>query len=348
MLRASLIAFCAFVLMCTSCRHHGHRYVTMGFYHWKTAVNLTTEDHTMLKETSCKKMYVNFFDVVPNADGHFDYPAVPGSQTANLNALPHGMEIIPVIYITNEAMKAMDSSTIPLIADKIHHKVARFVTASGIDSIHELQIDCDWTNSTRDKYFYLLSQIKQHSHIPILSATIRLYQYKYFKKAGVPPVDRGTLMFYHMNSVRDIESKELILDVAEGKKYLDGEPYPLRLDYALPLFSEMLVGDERHGVKFYSPKTFAKLMEDTALSRIDSLPGRYKVVKDTHIGDEYLGTWDKVRMETVKLADLQQAADLLSARANSDTFSVIFFHLDRDANSSFTTHEVKDIIHRFD
>lgn len=272
MFRTFVIAFCGISLMCSSCRHHGKllgpkRQVTTAFYHWKTTVALSHEDSTMLHETGCKKLYVNFFDVIPNGDtAKFKYPAVPGAHTEGLSELPKDMEIIPVIYVTNEAILKMDSAEIPLMAEKISRKLSRFVKWGGIDSIRELQIDCDWTHRSRDRYFYLLKEIKRISQVPVLSATIRLYQYKYFKKTGVPPVDKGVLMFYHMNAVRDYDSKELILDVEEGKKYLTSAVYPLQLDYALPLFSEMLVPTYRwdmgyisdRGAKFYSPKTDRK------------------------------------------------------------------------------------------
>ena len=346
-------------LLLASCHHHGKRHVTTAFYHWKTRVNISPEDSLLLKGTNCQKLYVNFFDVVANGDTAFKYPAVPGSQTKHLKDLPKNTEIVPVIYLTNDAIKEMDSSNIPLMAEKICGKVDRFFRWNKLSPPRELQLDCDWSHSTRDKYFYLLTEIKRITHNPIISATIRLYQYKYFSKAGVPPVDRGVLMFYHMNAVRDVDSKELILDVAEGKKYLTHDKYPLPLDFALPIFSELMIkssyfvptgkGSEARGIAFYPPSVFKKLMQDTVLLKIDTAENLYKTRKDAHIGELYIwGGGEVVKMETARIEDLRNAADLLSDHANSDTFSIIFFHLDHDANSTYTIDEIKDIIRRFD
>lgn len=303
----------------------------------------------MLRETESKKLYINLFNVVVNQDtSKYKYAAIPNAVTEIKTGLPKDKEIVPVVYITNDAMKATDSAGIPILAQKLCHKVERMMAHYGADSVRELQIDCDWTRSTRDRYFYLLSCIKKSTYIPILSATIRLYQYKYYKKAGVPPVDRGVLMFYHMNAVREIESKELILDVEEGKKYLIAEKYPLPLDYALPVFSEMMVY-RWPGVAFYSPATFRRLMADTVLKKVDTSVNQYTVTRlyDISEGDR-LYPEEHIKMETAKIEDLEKAADLLSAQANSDTFSIIFFHLDRNANSTYTSHEIKDLISRFD
>ncbi len=71
-----------------------------------------------------------------------------------------------------------------------------------------LQIDCDWTTKTAPKYFYFLQQIREKldahedggtfASLAMLSATIRLHQVKYPEKSGMPPVDKGVLMFYNM------------------------------------------------------------------------------------------------------------------------------------------------------
>jgi hypothetical protein len=354
MFRTFVIAFCGIAFMCTSCRHHGKllgpkRQVTAAFYHWKTRVALSHEDSTMLRETGCKKLYVNFFDVVKNEDTTtFKYPAIPGSQTSNLDLLPKNIEIVPVVYITNDAVKNMDSSNIPYIAEKFWKKMNRLIVWSEIAPVKEIQIDCDWTKNSRAKYFYLLSQIKEKSKIPVLSATIRLYQYKYFKKTGVPPVDKGVLMFYHMNAVQIGSTKDLILDVEEGKKYMIKEKYPLPLDFALPLFSEMMIWNYWE-CKFYSPATFKRLMADSALQKVDTAANWYRVRKQVDLGkNELIWGYETIKMEEAKIDDLRKAADLLSDHANSDSFNVIFFHLDKVANSSYTSHEVKDLVSRFD
>ena len=55
----------------------------------------------------------------------------------------------------------------------------------------EVQFDCDWTESTRVQYFAFLRESRKLFSGWRVSSTVRLYQYKYPEKAGVPPIERG-------------------------------------------------------------------------------------------------------------------------------------------------------------
>lgn len=101
---------------------------------------------------------------------------------------------------------------------------------------NEIQIDCDWTLASRDKYMDFVTQLKHKSNKK-LSATIRLHQIKYFKKTGVPLVDYGVLMYCNMGHIA-ADSMNSIYDRKTGQGYLKNlEDYPLRLEVALPVFS---------------------------------------------------------------------------------------------------------------
>ena len=66
----------------------------------------------------------------------------------------------------------------------------------------EIQLDCDWNSSTQKKYFNLIEEMKLYPTWEniVWSATIRLHQLKYPKQTGVPPVNKGVLMFYNMGN----------------------------------------------------------------------------------------------------------------------------------------------------
>jgi hypothetical protein len=106
--------------------------------------------------------------------------------------------------------------------------------------VRELQIDCDWTDLTRAAFFDFVTELRVlvHREGALLSATIRLHQVKYRERTGVPPVDRGMLMFYNMGGITADADTRSIFDRARAESYLARLPeYPLPLDAALPIWS---------------------------------------------------------------------------------------------------------------
>ncbi len=143
------------------------------------------------------------------------------------------MQVVPVIYIKNEVMLGeMDlndlaSKTIKLI-DQINHTHQL--------QCDEIQLDCDWTLTSKENYFRFVQLIKKISS-KTLSATIRLHQVKYFQKTGVPEIDRGVLMYYNMGKISS-DSSNSIYDDHIAERYTGSlQRYPLALDVALPVFS---------------------------------------------------------------------------------------------------------------
>jgi hypothetical protein len=108
-------------------------------------------------------------------------------------------------------------------------------------SYDEVQVDCDWTDSTKESYFEFLKLLKEKSAKKI-SVTIRLHQLKYYTRTGVPPVDYGVLMYYNMSNFKDLETKNYVLDLEVAKGYhYNFENYPLALNLALPLYSQATI-----------------------------------------------------------------------------------------------------------
>jgi hypothetical protein len=61
---------------------------------------------------------------------------------------------------------------------------------------------------------------------------------KYRERTGVPPVDRGMLMFYNMGKFSADPEARAIFDAASAERYLARvADYPLPLDLALPIWS---------------------------------------------------------------------------------------------------------------
>ncbi len=195
----------------------------------------------------------------------------------------------------------------------------------------EIQIDCDWTLSTRDRYFKFLKALKARMPGKTLSATIRLYPYKYRQKMGVPPVDRGLLMAYNLSPAGSVATANSILEVTELKRYLQGASgYPLPLDGALPLFgwSVWLRAGRMKGIMHeLKPETLGQ----DYVARIPGAGVQYRVLRDTALSDNYLRTGDVLRDEAVAPEDVEAAAELLRPHIHR----LSFFHWD----TTVATHE---------
>ena len=212
----------------------------ISFYHWKTKLKLSNSEVSYFNQLASNKLYLRFFDVKWNANQNAAFPtAVLQWEDKNL---PKGTEIIPVVYITNETIsltkKEIDAK---LLVENIAFKINSLLKKIDQENypVREVQFDCDWTDTTKERYFSFLKNIKQRlEKQPEISATIRLHQVKFFKKTGIPPVDKGVLMFYNMGDLTNKKESNSILNLEVAKQYLGKlEQYPLDLDVALPLFS---------------------------------------------------------------------------------------------------------------
>ncbi|HEX2901052.1 MAG TPA: hypothetical protein VHS96_15140, partial [Bacteroidia bacterium] len=250
------------------------------------------------------------------------------------------MEVVPTIFITNRTIKAVGEAGCPALADRIHRLIFQLHPRE-LPPPKEIQIDCDWTQNTREAYFSLLRRLKARldSSGTALSATIRLHQLKYPKQTGVPPVDRGALMFYNMGDLENPQEDNSILNVAEGKKYLDNaHKYALPLDAALPIFAwGVLI---RHGRPI-------KLLNNLRMESTAGIPwfsrqaGNLVQVDTSHyFGGHYLYPGDQIRMEGVDPAALQEAANLLADRLLPGSRSVILYHLDSLTLTHYTHGEL--------
>src|SRR5665213_722628 len=183
------------LLIIISCKHASHK-PDRAFYYWRSNFNLLGRDVSYLKNVGVDKLYLHFFDVTWNEQQSKPLPVdeikfgtEPGSK----------FNYVPVVFISNKVLEESYFDSIPVLATHIYDEVEHIATENKI-TYQELQFDCDWTDATRTKYFKLLNFLhgKLTAEGKILSATIRLHQVKYADRTGVPPVDRGMLMFYNM------------------------------------------------------------------------------------------------------------------------------------------------------
>jgi hypothetical protein len=148
---------------------------------------------------------------------------------------PAGIEVVPVVFVREEVLRRAPEAAAGLARD-IWAETARRMALFGVTA-RELQLDCDWTDTTRAPFFELARALGAEAKVP-LSATIRLHQIKYRERTGVPPVERGMLMFYNMGRFSADPEARAIFDPDSAARYLARvAAYPLPLDVALPIWS---------------------------------------------------------------------------------------------------------------
>ena len=164
------------LLVSLTCCHHSKK-VNTSFYYWKTVYKNNKTETDYLQHFKVHKLYVRIMDVNMSEDG---ITPVPISPIVFKDKLPGNVQIVPVVFIVNDIFKVITKPQLNDLANKIIYFVTGKIQQAGKTSFNELQIDCDWTSTTRDNYFHILHQIKLNPKLKhtILSATLRLHQLK--------------------------------------------------------------------------------------------------------------------------------------------------------------------------
>lgn len=340
---------------CLGCRNKNAGTIQPAFYHWQTHFQLTAGEQLYLEALGTKKIYIKFFDVDWDAETAQPVPlALAEIDTGGLA----GLEIVPTVFITNRTFLNLNTEDIPGLSDRIFEKInalsapLRNSCTSGFSSV---QFDCDWSEQTKEKFFALLKyfRIKMHSPgscfqspAPSLSATIRLHQLKFFEKTGVPPVDRGMLMFYNMGDLEDWETENSILDLKTASLYLTNGKceYPLPLDIALPLFRWGVLYRDGRLIKLINNLGGEDLEDSLRFTQFS--PSRFEVKKSTYLQGYYLYEGDLLRLEEVKAHQLEAAARMLKP-CISGTTTAAFYHLDTTTVKMFSHVQLEKVLEEF-
>ena len=213
-----------------------------AFYYWRTVFTLSEAERAALRDDRVARLYVRFFDVVNEGSSGKAWPV---GRIAFHDPLPKGVEVVPVVFIANQVLQAKPDTS------DLAAKVWTLVSSTARDAgapFSELQVDCDWSDGTRDAFFAFCRALRAcclagHAR---LSATIRLHQVKYKGRTGVPPVDRGALMFYNTGRITAKGGRCSIFNAEDAARYTSFlESYPLPLDVALAVFSCLSAAAEK-------------------------------------------------------------------------------------------------------
>lgn len=339
--------------------------VERSFCYWKTYYNWYDDDQKKADSLGVNHLYLRLFDVDWNP---FAKEPAPVATLWNFSDEQNKMQITPSIYITNDvilhssraqlkALAANINKRFSLILNKSREQTVNNIayrkrndslykgnkdsievkeTAAFKNRIKEILIDCDWTEKSRDNYFYLLSEIKKQMPKYKIAATIRLWQYRDYEKAGVPPVDNGLLMCYNMENPTDYKTGNSIGSSKMLAQYVNHNDYPLKLNAALPVFSWALVfrggkfmGILNDGNYDLNSATFKKTSEN-----------RYVFMHDQVMGETFYRNGDEIRIEKVSDDELRKMIEILKDNIDLEGSRVTFFSWD---NTYFNDYGTKNI-----
>jgi len=328
-----------------SCSKNSNKEITRGVYFWKTNFSLSTSELSWIKETEIQKLYVRFFDVDWNSNLSMAVPV--GDVTIETKKID-GVEIVPVVFITNRTLTNLPDSLITELSNNIYNKIFAKLDLFENPTTKEIQLDCDWTETTREKYFNLIERIKQLTETSKveITTTIRLHQVKFYEKTGVPPIKRGMLMFYNMSDVSEMRTINSIYDEDVAKRYLvNFDKYPLELDVVLPAFSWSCLF--RNGkLKNLINGVKAKELEEN-LNFVKEDKNIFRAIKECSLKGNYILTGDYVRTEETDFNTTLSAAELVAPHIKNKKISVSIYHFTGEVIKNYGKDQFKDIVDCF-
>jgi hypothetical protein len=311
----------------------------VSFYHWKQTLDLGAGERALLADAGTRRLFVRFFDV--DLDGESRRP-VPVSVLECRGALPAGMTVVPVVFLAERVFSSPCDP--PRLAGQVAAKIERVNARCDFSAPAEVQLDCDWTASSRGPFFAFLRELRRF--LPpgtALSATLRLHQVRFREREGLPPVDRATLMLYNMGRVESPAPGNSIVDVHVFRSYAGGlKGYPLPLDLALPVFQWGLV---------FRMDRLARIVhglgaEDVAAAGAafkDLGKNRFLCRRGAHLCGVPIFPGDLLRLEAAEFPAVRQCLRLARESLNGKAAGLVFYHLDARALERFGAGRVLEL-----
>lgn len=304
------------------------KYSNKAYYYWQSVFRLDAELQQHLQQLNVKYLYIKFFDVDWNIATQ---QAIPIAPIVFADSIPESMQIqiIPTVFITNQTLEQLPDTAVGTLARNISSKLNGILTQKKLQA-KQIQIDCDWTASTRQRYFTLLDSLHQQpdNQARQLSVTIRLHQIKYAAQTGVPPANRGMLMVYNLDDVTNPKTANAILSLATLQRYVGNLPkYTLPLDVAMPLFSWGVVY-RRGGFEQIINELHTNELQRNTRDFYKLAPNRFKVMNNCYVRGVYLYANDEIRIDELSTQTIEKAATIINQKLKTDSITVSLFHLD--------------------
>lgn len=335
-----LVAACLFLLACQSTdqkKFENAGAITPAFYHWKSTYAPTRPEREQLKTLHVHKLYVHFFDVDWDARTHKPVP----KAFVRFRQKPVG-SVVPVVFITNRTLLNLPPAGVAELATHITRAITQICQQNKLN-FGEVQVDCDWSPRTRDRYFRLLSLLTEQFSCP-LSATIRLHQIKYTDQTGIPPVSRGMLMLYNVADWKRADTRNSIYDADIANQYLSFvSTYPLPLDVALPLFRWTVVYRHNRFITFLNNLDRKVLANSQFLApQADSM--RFVATCDTVALGLSIQRGDLFRAEAVTAETLVNEKKRLLSQIQNRRITFALYHLDSTALFSYSLETLQTLL----
>ncbi|MDR0232507.1 MAG: hypothetical protein LBI82_10365 [Dysgonamonadaceae bacterium] len=303
-------------------------------YYWKTTFKLSDEERDFLSEHQIKRLYLRYFDVSRDNDFWRAVP-VPEATLIFLDSIPQNLEVVPTVFIDNNLFKDADMSG---CAELLVNRIRTMTATNDVPNVREVQLDCDWTETTETAYFDFLKQVREllEKDSINLSTTIRLHQLR----TKAPPVESGVLMCYNTGGVRNPKTNNSILSADDVALYAESlKKYPLSLDIAYPTFSWTVWFSGNPECNQFQALLRKVNPENENLLKTDK--NRYKVISNFYQEGKYLYQGDEIRIETSDFDEIMAAKKLLESQIKNH--SVILYHLDSANLSKYTKDEISQI-----
>ena len=335
---AILLIFCATLCGCggDAALSPAHR----GIYHWKTVYNPSKWELDWMRQHRVDRLYIKLFDIEPGAkNGYDDWTMVPVATTQFRQKLPDNLDVVPVVYITVDAIRALENDferdADLRFANMIVKRIDDMMGENYGGTVREIQLDCDWTKQTQCSYFSLCLNIRRllHERGITLSGTVRLHQlpllafppeknYSVRYVGSTPvcdsvPFDRSLLMCYNTGQLQNRKTRNSILDFNDAMPYLRQYPKDslLYCDVAWPVYG--------WGVEFDQSGEFVRLVNSHDLTT-DVVPS--------------------LRVEWGETEEIKKMQNTLPKLDKDHT--TILFHLDSLNLSKYSHDEIETIYSR--
>ncbi|TCI90019.1 hypothetical protein [Tenacibaculum sp. M341] len=325
----SLLVFVLFFISCNTNNSHNTKF---QFYHWKANATLSNKEKEALNTVDNTKIFIHYFDVVVSDD-----IARPVAVLQNMDTVFQNKKVVPVVFIRNSVFKNDNVSVDQLVVkikklvQQIHHKYLG-------ENTDEIQIDCDWSGSTKEKYFQFLEVLEQQVKT---SVTIRLHQIKYKDKTGVPPVNYGVLMLYNVGDLSDFKQNSILKNTTVKQYVNNSTNYPLSLDVALPMFSQVVVKNNEGRLRLINRAVTSDFDKDTV--HFDKISTNlYKVKEKLLYRGQYLYKDFLLKIEKSELEETLKSYQVIT-KSKLEIKNIILYHLDEE---ELGIHNYQELISR--
>lgn len=324
------------ISMLTGCQKSQPKEIDTAFYFWKSNFQLLENEKFTLKENGVNKLYIKFFDISWNE----------GKQTFQKDApirfsekLPDSCQMIPVVFITNQTLKNIPKNEL----DSLANFILKGISKLSPKVYQEIQIDCDWTLSTKQKYFSLLKTLKKSGLY--LSATIRLHQVKFYEKTGIPPVERGMLMCYNMSNWRSPITLNSIYSPKLLSQYTERlAQYPLSLDVVMPIFHWTVVFRNNRFLYFVNNLSAKTLSDNENFVQIADKQ-QFTVKKDAQFQGISIRKGDIFRCEDAPFDDILKGSRNILEKISNQKLTFALYHLDSQSISYYSHEQINELLH---